>query len=66
MVAKIVFDKFPYDYLRARPNVFTQEVRRIYDMVGRAEAGLKDHDLEQTENIVPSAQSDDMKNQGGE
>jgi len=41
MVVKIIFDKFPYGYLTANPNVFTEQVKKVYDLVARAETSLK-------------------------
>jgi len=41
MVVKIVFDKFPYGYLTENPNIFTKQVRKIYEIVATAEASLK-------------------------
>jgi len=41
MVVKIVFDKFPSGYLIANPDIFTEQVSRIYDLVAKAEGQLK-------------------------
>ena len=41
MVVKIIFDKFPYGYLCANQKVFTEQVRKVYDLVAKAEILLK-------------------------
>jgi len=41
MVVKIIFDKYPYPYLKAKPDTFTQEVKDIYNLVASAEGELR-------------------------
>lgn len=61
MVVKIIFDKYPYLYLKAKPDVFTQEVRKVYDMVAKAEGELRNPSLEQAEYKIPGTILEDMK-----
>ena len=66
MVVKIIFDKYPYPYLKAKPEVFTQEVRKVYDMVAKAEGELRNPGPEQAEYKIPGTILEDMKRQSVE
>ena len=66
MVVKIIFDKYPYPYLKAKPEVFTQEVKKVYDMVAKAEGKLRNPSPEEAECKIPGTILEDMKRQSVE
>lgn len=66
MVVKIIFDKYPYPYLKAKPEVFTQEVRKVYDMVTKAEGKVRNPGPEEAEYKIPGTILEDMKRQSVE
>ena len=66
MVVKIIFDKYPYPYLKAKPEVFTQEVRKVYDMVAKAEGKLRNPGPEEAEYKIPGTILEDMKRQSAD
>ena len=53
MVVKILFDKYPYLYLKANPNIFVREAQEIYNLVASAEEVLRSPSVVANQPVEP-------------